>query len=101
VQVRSACEIAIGPIREARGNCGRRDGGVAGVLTYAERLVDLGGLVVAVGLGSVGPRCPLQLSGHAGCPLSCGEHVGRDGRRSIERLIVCSSWEEAASKSTG
>lgn len=76
-------------------------GGVAGVLTYAERLVDLGGLVVAVGLGSVGPRCPLQLSGHAGCPLSCGEHVGRDGRRSIERLIVCSSWEEAASKSTG
>lgn len=52
------------------------------VLTYAEALTDVVGLVVAM-VGGIGTGCPLQLSGSAGCPLSCSKHVWQIGRRSI------------------
>lgn len=68
--------------------------------TYAEGLVNFGGLVVGVGVGGVGSCCSLQLSSHEGCPLSCDEHVGRCGQRSIEQSVVRVSWEEAAPIST-
>jgi hypothetical protein len=56
---------------------------------------------MGMGVGGVGSRRPLQLASRAGYPLSCDEHVGRVGQRSIERLIVRLSWEEAAPRSTG
>lgn len=59
----------------------RRDAGDAEGFfqTYPERLVDLGGLVVTVGVGCVRSSCPRQLPGDLACPLSCGEHFGRPG----------------------
>lgn len=41
---------------------------------YSEGLVNRGVMVVSVGVGGIGSRCPLQLTSHAAGPLSCGEH---------------------------